>query len=269
MGMSTGRFFPGQFVPGHSSLHNLEPRVKIILFLVLVVLPLASENRLILITQSGLQALAFIAARLPLLELWRSLRLVIGLLAITAVVLVFSTPGVAAYSLGPFEPTNEGVNLAVNSTLRALLLMGAGLLLITTTSPIAFTDGLESLMRPMRRFGVPVSELALMTTVAIRFVPILLEEAERIRKAQEARGAKLAGGGMARLFKHISYLVVILFKGALRRAEELAVAMDARGYRPGVGRVPSREYAVGLREGVAVAVVFLPIALAIMNGWSG
>lgn len=255
----------GKFVPGDSFIHSLEPRVKIALASVLFILPLLTERYLSYLFQLVFQGVAFLSAGLPLGGLWRFLRPLLAVMFVAGLIMAMTTEGLPAATFGPFTLSQEGIRLAVSSIFRVVLLLGAGLILVMTTSPLSFTDGLQRLLSPVAAIGLPAGEFAVMTTVAIRFVPVLFEEAERIRRAQLARGAALPYEGMVwgmtRQFRNMSMLVAALFQSALRRAEELAIAMDARCYSPGRGRVPSREYTVGRREvGAAVAVTILVAA---------
>lgn len=257
----------GRFVPGDSLIHRLEPRVKIVLATVIFILPLLTQEYLSYLFQAAFQCVAFLAAGLPLGGLWRSLRPLFVIMFVTGLIVAISTEGIPAGAVGPFTFTQEGIRLALSATCRALLLLGAGLILVMTTSPLSFTDGLLRLLRPVAFLGLPAEEFAVMTTVAIRFVPVLFEEAERIRRAQLARGAAKAAwglsGDMSRHFRNTTLLVTALFQGAIRRAEELAIAMDARCYSPGRGRVPSREYTVGRREVIAAVAVMLLTAVSL------
>lgn len=226
----------GQYLPGNSLVHRLDPRTKIVATAALIGWMFA-VNQLQGFFGVGLfVALLLAASRVPLRYVLMGLRPVALLLVFTVMVHIFWTDGRTIFALGPVRATYEGLEQAVFLSLRLILLVVGSSLLTLTTSPIELTDGLERLLSPLRRIGVPAHELAMMMTIALRFIPTLLEEAERIMKAQTARGADFESGNLLRRARALIPLLVPLFVGAFRRADELAVAMEARCYRGGEGR---------------------------------
>ena len=182
------------------------------------------------------------------------------LLLFTFGVHLFMTPGTALFAVGPLSATWEGLTRGVYIGLRLILLILLSTLLTLTTSPLRLTDGLEALLSPLRRVGVPVHELSMMMTIALRFIPTLLEELDRIMKAQKARGADFEHGSIVRRMRAIVPVLVPLFLSAFRRADELAMAMEARCYRGGEGRTQMKELHIGRVDYAAVAVFVLGAA---------
>lgn len=256
----------GAYLPRDSVVHALDPRGKFLFLLVFAALALSARSAVDFAVLYGAVVGAAGLARIPLAYLVRGLRPVLWFLAFTAALHALTTrQGAVLWAWGPLAVTEGGLRAAGVVALRVLLLVAASSLLTLTTSPLALTDGFARLMAPLRRFGVPVAELALMMSVALRFVPTLLEEAERIARAQAARGADFTTGPLARRAQHLLALLVPLFVGAFRRAEELAVAMEARGWRGGDGRTRMRPLAWTRRD---AALIPLAAALSAVVGWA-
>lgn len=253
----------GQYVPVASPVHSLDPRFKILDAVVL----LAALFFITTYAGFGLVAVylaaALFLARLPLGLVFRGLKPLVFLIALTVVANFFMTPGAAWYKLGPLTITHEGVNRGLLMGLRLFLLVLVTSLLTLSTSPIRLTDGIERLLRPFSRFGMPAHELAMMMTIALRFIPTLLEETEKIIKAQKARGADFESGNFLRRAKNMVPILVPLFLSAFRRADELATAMEARCYRGGEGRTKLYELVARPAD---VAVFVFTIAFAVLVG---
>ncbi|KUK38751.1 MAG: Cobalt transport protein, partial [Synergistales bacterium 54_24] len=196
-------------------------------------------------------------SRLSLKVLVRSARPVLILVAFTAIVHLFFTGGDALFKLGFLTITSQGANLAVRMGLRLIFLVLFANLLTLTTSPMELADGLERLLSPLKPLGFPAHELAMMMTIALRFIPTLLNETDRIMKAQLARGAELDQGGIIKRLRAFIPVLVPLFVIVFKRADELAVAMEARGYRGGVGR--SRMYPLCWSLSDTLALIFVVI----------
>lgn len=232
----------GQYVPGDSPLHRMDPRAKLIyVFLFMMVVFLAnnfwSYGLLVAVTMTGL-----LLSGVPLSLVWRGLRPILFLIAFTSGLHLWLTRGGDVWvEWGWFTIYEEGVMQAVMIATRFLLLVVTGTLLTLTTSPIDLTDGLEQLLSPLTRIGVPAHELALMMSIALRFIPTLWEETDKIMKAQKARGASFESGSLWKRAKGFIAILIPLFVSSFRRAEELAWAMEARGYRGGAGRTKLRE----------------------------
>ena len=179
---------------------------------------------------------------------------------------VFSTPGEIWWQYGILHITKEGVYQGSLMTARLVFLIVFSSLLTYTTSPIVLTDGIEHLLNPFKRIGVPAHELAMMMTIALRFIPTLLEETNRIMKAQTARGANFTSGSLIQRGKNMIPLLVPLFVSAFRRADDLATAMEARCYRGGEGRTRMNELSYTYRDAIAMAAVLIvTIVLAVMR----
>jgi len=253
----------GQYFPGNSPLHRLDPRTKIIAVILLSVaifLPRAWPGY----TLAFLFCLgAVFLAQVPLNFILRGLRPIAIFLAITVVFNAFLTPGEPLFHVWRFAVTREGVILSAVAAVRLILLVVTASLLTLTTSPIRLTDGFERLLRPLSPLGVPAHELALMMTIALRFIPTLTEEADRIMRAQAARGADYLTGSLANRIRAMIPVLVPLFVAAFRRADELATAMEARGYRGGQGRTKMKELAYTGRDAVAAVVLLLMVAAVV------
>lgn len=232
----------GQYLHRDSLIHNLDPRTKILLTILVVII-------LFLIASFWGYLLVFIytllvifLAKLPLDRILRGLRPVLFILIFTLVLhLIFTKGGEQLLRLGPLSIEEKGLYTGLFMVTRIILLVLFTSLLTLTTSPIRLTDGIEYLLKPFQRVGVPAHELAMMMTIALRFIPTLMEEADKIMKAQKARGADFEGGSLVKKAKSLIPLLVPLFISAFRRADELAMAMEARCYRGGENRTRMRE----------------------------
>jgi energy-coupling factor transport system permease protein len=246
----------GQYIPGNSTIHRLDPRTKIIGTVLLIVLLFMVDT----FWGYALAALAIAAivhlSEIPPRLVLRGLRPLFVILLLTVSLHLFMTEGDPIFRFWIVEVTWQGLSRGIMMGVRlALLVMGTSLLTLTT-SPINLTDGIEGLLKPGKRIGIPAHELAMMMTIALRFIPTLLEEAEKIMKAQMARGADFQGGGLLQRAKSLIPLLVPLFVNAFRRADELAIAMEARGYRGGDGRTKFKELHFGRRDAIALALAF-------------
>ena len=244
----------GQYFPGESPVHRLDPRTKIFLTLVMVVGLFFIESMMGYAFIAALAVVIIFTAGLPLRFVLRGIRPLVIILILTFALHLFLNEGRTLFTLGPLVATYEGAYKGLLMVSRLILLILVTSLLTLTTSPIALTDGVESFLSPFRRIGVPAHELAMMMTIALRFVPTLLEETEKIMKAQMARGADFETGNVFRRAKSLVPLLVPLFVSAFRRADELATAMEARCYRGGKGRTRMRELEMAFRDYVAIGV---------------
>ncbi len=256
----------GQYVPVDSAVHRLDPRTKVLATLALVIVIFAVGTFAGLGVLTLFLALVIASGRISPGYIFRGLRPVFLLLAIAVAlqVLFGEAGGHPVFHRGPFVITRENLVLGAFYGYRLMLLVVATTLMTFTTSPVELTDGLERLLRPFRRVGVPAHELAMMMTIALRFIPTLLEETEKIMKAQMARGAEFSQGNLARRARALVPLLVPLFVSAFRRADALALAMEARCYRGGDHRTRMIELQIRLRDYVAAAVVMLAAAAALM-----
>lgn len=247
----------GQYIPGNSVIHRLDPRVKLVgLFLYGLALLMAPTGESAFLI--GVIAVpAVLASGLSPAFIWRQLKPLVVFLAFIFFLQLVTTPGTIEAYVGPVPVTREGFNLGLLALARVFFLVLVAILLTATTDPLALADGLERLLGPGQRLGLPTQELALMLTLALRFVPTLTEEAERVMRAQIARGASFRGLQVRNLLP----LIIPLFVSAFRRAEGLAEAMEARAYQGGKGRTRMREL-----NFTATDFFFLLIACALATG---
>jgi len=226
----------GQFFPGNTVIHRLDPRTK----LIAVVVYIAALFTAKWFVSYGLMV-AFLVftvwlSKVPPRSLVKGLKPVLFILAFTAVLNLFFTPGEILWSWWVIKVTKEGIFTAFFMLLRITMLIMGTFLLTYTTSPIRLTDGLESLLNPLKRFRLPVHELAMVMSIALRFIPTLIEETDKIMSAQKARGADFESGNLIQKAKALIPILVPLFISAFRRADELATAMECRCYHGGEGR---------------------------------
>ena len=226
----------GQYYQTTSTLHSLDPRTKLIGVLVYLVSLFLFNSISVYIIATVFLVSIIILSRVPLFYILKGMRSMVFILLITVIFNVFLTPGVAVLSFWKFQITKEGLVVASYTAVRLIYLIIGSSLLTFTTTPNNLTDGLESLMKPLKVFKVPVHEVAMMMSIALRFIPILLDETDKIMKAQQARGADFEHGNILKRAKALVPILVPLFVSAFRRANDLAMAMEARCYRGGDGR---------------------------------
>jgi energy-coupling factor transport system permease protein len=245
----------GQYFPGDTVAHRLDPRTKILLT-VLYIIALFSANG---VFSYALMACCLIAAvrtaRVPPRSMVRGLKPVLFIIVFTAVLNLFFTPGGHEYfRFGFLVLTDAGIRTAVFMVLRIMLLIMGTFLMTYTTSPISLTDALEVLLSGLKRFRAPVHELSMMMSIALRFIPTLIEETDKIMSAQKARGADLEGGSLVQRAKAMIPILVPLFISAFRRADELATAMECRCYHGGEGRTRLHVLRYERRDYVALTI---------------
>ncbi len=256
----------GQYFPIESPLHNMDPRTKILglVFMLVAIFAANSIEGYALVTAFTL--LIVLMSKVPLKTYFKGLKPIWFIIIFTGVLNLFLTPGTKIY-IGDFSTgmTFEGLILAGKMALRLVLLIISSSALTYTTSPISLTDGIEKLLLPFSKMGLPAHELAMMMSIAIRFIPTLIEETEKISKAQQARGADFDSGNVIKRAKALVPMLVPLFISAFRRADELAVAMESRCYRGGNGRTrlnPIKFKKIDLLTAI-VFVVFFGIVIAL------
>lgn len=231
----------GQYFPGKSALHHIDPRMKIMLTLTYVVLLFLANDIWGLMVGVGLLVVAYGVSRIPPQMILKSLKPVVPIILFTAILNMFFIDGEPLFAWWIFRLTREGVKMAVLMAIRIICLIAGTSLLTYTTSPIALTDGIERLMSPLKKLRFPVHELAMMMTIALRFIPTLIEETDKIMSAQKARGADMESGGLIQRAKALIPILIPLFVSAFRRADELALAMECRCYRGGDGRTRMKQ----------------------------
>ena len=251
----------GQFVPGDSPVHRLDPRTKILAMIAYIVLVFLVRAMPVFAVPLLFVLGALLVSGVPARYALSSLRPMRWLIAFMFLINLFFTQGDRVlFSWWIIRVTAEGLRQAVFISLRLILLVAGTSLLTLTTSPIALTDGLERLLKPLKRIRFPAHELAMMMTIALRFIPTLLEETERIRKAQMARGADFETGGPLARARAMVPLLVPLFVSAFRRADELAMAMESRCYHGGEGRTRMHELHYARRDLLAALLIALLLA---------
>ena len=228
----------GQHFPGHSVLHRCDPRLKLVGVIAYIIVLFLASNPLGITLSLGMLVLLYGVARIPLRLILKSLKPIVPIILFTAVLNLFfiSGEGEPLVQLWVLRIYREGVNYAVLMATRVVALIAGTSLLTYTTSPIVLTDAIESLLRPLQKLHFPVHELAMMMTIALRFIPTLIDETEKIMNAQKARGAKLDNGKFTERIQALIPILIPLFISAFRRADELAMAMECRCYHGGEGR---------------------------------
>ncbi|MBE6030687.1 MAG: energy-coupling factor transporter transmembrane protein EcfT [Clostridiales bacterium] len=247
----------GQYYPGESVIHRLDPRTKIIATLVYIVSLFVVDSFVGMAIATLAILLLVKISKVPFKFITRGLKPIMFIIAFTFVINMFMFKGEPLFAIGPLVVSKEGLKRAVFMAVRLVLLIFGSSLLTLTTKPINLTDGLESLFKPLSVIGLPAHELAMMMSIALRFIPTLLEETDKIMKAQQARGADFESGNLLQRAKALIPILVPLFISAFRIAQELAQAMEARCYRGGSGR--TRMNAMKFRKGDLFAA-FIMIA---------
>ena len=254
----------GQYFPGDSPVHRLDPRMKLCLTTGYIVLLFIASGIWSLLIGILFLAAVYPLSRVPLRLALRSMRPIVPILLITGILNMFFIDGNPLFSWGFIRITDRGIVMAVLMSVRILCLIAGTALLTYTTSPIALTDGIEQLFSPLKKLHVPVHEVAMMMTIALRFIPTLIEETEKIMSAQKARGADMESGNILQRVRALLPVLIPLFVSAFRRAEELALAMECRCYHGGEGRTRMRTLQLGRVDVVAAAAMVLCIAAVVV-----
>ena len=256
----------GQYYQADSVIHRLDPRVKLIATFTYIISLFVVDNFIGYGICFLFLAVAIGLSKVPVKFMLRGMKAIMFLLIITVVFNLFLTPGETLVSFWIFKITKEGVKLAFTMAVRlSMLIVGSSVMTLTTT-PNNLTDGLESVMKPLGKIKVPVHEIAMMMSIALRFIPILLEETDKIMKAQIARGADFESGNLFKKAKSMVPLLVPLFISAFRRANDLAMAMEARCYRGGEGRTKMKPLIYKKRDAIAYVVTAVFFAVCIVVG---
>jgi energy-coupling factor transport system permease protein len=250
----------GQYVPADSPVHSLDPRTKILSTLVLLFALFGVRDPRFFLGWGVLLAFIVFLSRVSLRTVLRSVRPVLWLLVFTVLLHALFTPGEAILRFHFIKVSREGLHMAALMGVRLVLLVAFAGLLTLTTSPMELADGMESLMSPLARVRFPAHEMAMMMTIALRFIPTLLEETDRILKAQISRGADLEGGGVVKRLRAFVPVLVPLFLIVFQRAEDLALAMESRCYVGGGGRTRMRPLRWRLEDWVALGLMSVSVA---------
>ena len=255
----------GQYYPADSVVHRLDPRVKIILLIALIVAIFLAQNLLAFVPVIAFLIIATKLSKVPVKMMLKGLKPLRFILILTFVLNLFFLQGeTPLLDLGFAVIKKESLITAIHYSLRLVLLVLASSLLTLTTPPITLTDGLERLLSPLRAIHFPAHEMAMMMSIALRFIPTLLEEADKIMKAQTARGADFESGNLIARAKAMVPLLVPLFVSAFRRAGDLAMAMEARCYHGGEGRTRLRVLKSQKRDYIACALMAALIVMVVL-----
>lgn len=253
----------GQFYPTDSVIHRLDPRVKLFGTLIYIISLFLAKNPIVFILAAGFLFICIGLSKVPVKFILRGLKSIFFILALSMVFNLFFTEGHAIVSFWKFKITYEGIVQAIFMGIRfVLLIMGSSLMTLTTT-PNNLTDGLEKSLSFLKIIRVPVHEIAMMMSIALRFIPILMEETDKIMKAQSARGADFETGNFIKKVKALVPILVPLFVSAIRRANDLASAMEARCYKGGNGRTKMKPLKYHGRDAVSYVVICFYLALII------
>lgn len=264
-----GQITLGQFVPGHSLLHRLNPVTKIVVTLITTAaifiapgwegLALAAAYVLLILVLIGRLAVNSLKGLKPL---WI-------LLLVTFIFQALAVPGDAVFAVGFIKVSWQGLERAVFLTGRIMMVVLLTSALTLTTSPLALTRGIENILNPFKKWGLPVHELAMMMTIALRFIPTLLMEADTVIKAQRSRGSDLTGGSFSKRIKALVPFIVPLIAGSLRRAEELAIAMESRCYRGDFKRTYMHKLIMQTRDYLALVITAAFLIITILMRFMG
>lgn len=256
----------GQYYPADSILHKLDPRVKLVTTIAFLVALFVADDWVGYLVATVFLVAVIKLSRVPFHFMVKGLKAIFFILLITLIFNLFLTPGdVVLVQIWKLKITDKGLHTAIFMAIRLIyLILGSSVMTLTTT-PNDLTDGLEKLMSPLKKLHVPVHEVAMMMSIALRFIPILLEETDKIMKAQIARGADFENGNLIQKAKNLVPLLVPLFISAFRRANDLAMAMEARCYRGGEGRTKMKPLVYARRDYYAygVVVIFLAAIIAV------
>lgn len=255
----------GQYYPTGSIIHKLDPRTKLLItFSLIVGLFLINKFVAYGIIIAFILGAMFLS-KIPIRYMTKGLKPLMFIIIITFIINVFMTTGEIIYTMGPLNVTREGLSQAIFMALRLILLVVGTSLLTLTTTPIQLTDGIEYMLNPFKKIGVPAHELAMMMTIALRFIPTLLEETDKIMKAQIARGADFESGNILSRAKSLVPLLVPLFISAFRRADDLAMAMEARCYRGGDNRTRMKELKMTSKDSIGIVITALMLVMLVYS----
>ena len=254
----------GQYFPGNTVIHRLDARCKIVAVVIFIAAIFTAKSYVSYAFLIAVTGTMIAVSRIPLKNFLHGLKPVVVILIFTAVLNMFFTPGRELFHVWKIVVTREGLERAVFMVLRIMILIAGTFLLTYTTAPIALTDGLERLFKPLKKLHVPVHEMAMMMSMALRFIPTLIEETDKIMSAQKARGADFDTGNIFQRAKALLPLLVPLFVSAFRRADELATAMESRCYHGGKGRTRMKQLTWAARDTVALLIFAAFLAAVIV-----
>ncbi|NBI92463.1 energy-coupling factor transporter transmembrane protein EcfT [Lachnospiraceae bacterium] len=256
----------GQYYQTESVIHKLDPRVKLVATIVFIISLFLVNNFIGYIIAAAFLACMVKLSKVPFRFMVKGMKSIVFLLMIAVVFNLFLTPGEPLFSVWKLTVTKEGLRLAVMMAIRLVFLIIGSSLMTLTTTPNNLTDGMEKILSPLKKLHVPVHEISMMMSIALRFIPILLEETDKIMKAQIARGADFESGNLIKKAKSLVPLLVPLFISAFRRANDLAMAMEARCYRGGEHRTKMKPLVYQKRDRAAYVILFIYVAICIYFG---
>ena len=258
----------GRYLQGDSFIHRLDPRTKFLATFLFIIIVFLANNWLTYFILAIFTILALLASKIPMSFFWNGVKPLLWVILFTVVLqMVFTTGGDVYVELAFIKITSYGVINAIFIFLRFMFIIFISTLMTLTTPPLQIADAMESIMKPLGKIGVPVHEIALMLSIALRFVPTLMDEAQKIMNAQRARGVDFGEGNLFEQMKAIIPILIPLFVSSFNRAEDLATAMEARGYQGGTGRSKYRVLTYGKIDGIAaMSLVILTIALVLFRG---
>lgn len=257
----------GQYYDADSPLHKMDARVKILLTFAYIVVLFFIKGIVGMLIAAFLVFLAIKMSKVPFKFIFRGLRAIFFIITLTIILNMFMLPGRTLAQFGILKITYEGLYMAIFVGIRLVLLVFGSSILTLTTKPLNLTDGIESILKPMKKIGVPAHELAMMMSIALRFIPTLLEETDKIMKAQMARGADFESGNIFKRARAIIPLLVPLFVSAFRIALELAMAMEARCYRGGENRTRMNQAQISKVDYTAVAIFVVVSAVLLVQSY--
>ena len=258
----------GRYLQGDSFIHRLDPRTKFLATFLFIIIVFLANNWLTYFILAIFTLIALLASKIPMSFFWNGVKPLLWVILFTVVLqMVFTTGGDIYVEWGFIKITSYGVINAIFIFLRFMFIIFISTLMTLTTPPLQIADAMESIMKPLGKIGVPVHEIALMLSIALRFVPTLMDEAQKIMNAQRARGVDFGEGNLFEQMKAIIPILIPLFVSSFNRAEDLATAMEARGYQGGTGRSKYRVLTYSKIDGIAAtSLVILTIALVLFRG---
>ena len=258
----------GRYLQGDSFIHRLDPRTKFLATFLFIIIVFLANNWLTYFILAIFTMIALLASKIPMSFFWNGVKPLLWVILFTVVLqMVFTTGGDVYVEWAFIKITSYGVINAIFIFLKFMFIIFISTLMTLTTPPLQIADAMESIMKPLGKIGVPVHEIALMLSIALRFVPTLMDEAQKIMNAQRARGVDFGEGNLFEQMKAIIPILIPLFVSSFNRAEDLATAMEARGYQGGTGRSKYRVLTYGKIDGIAAtSLVILTIALVLFRG---
>ena len=254
----------GQYYPADSVIHRLDPRVKIVATLIFIISLFMFDSFIGYAIVVAFLAMCILLSKVPFSYMVKGLKAIFMILMLTVVINMLMTPGEPMVSFYKLTITKEGFRQAIFMALRLILLIIGSSVMTLTTTPNNLTDAMESLLKPLKRFKAPVHEIAMMMSIALSFIPILIEETDKIMKAQMARGADFENGNIIKRAKAMVPILVPLFVSAFRRANELAMAMEARCYHGSEGRTKMKPLKYAKRDKIAYLCMFAYLGVLIL-----